>query len=167
MNCEICGMKIKGQPYKTKIDNSVMITCKECSSYGKVQNAPQNNNQKRGKGKTRGRSNQNNRQQPRTYTKRPRDEYELIDNYEKVIRQAREKKHLTQKQLGEKLYERESVIAHIESGKMVPDTKTARKLEKSLNIKIIEKLESDEREFQDQRRFREATIGDIAKIKRS
>ena len=49
---------------------------------------------------------------------------------------------------------------------MVPDEKIAKKLEKILNISIIEKTDSDEREFQDVRRFKEATIGDIARIKR-
>lgn len=49
---------------------------------------------------------------------------------------------------------------------MVPDTKLAKKIEKLLRIKIIEKTETDEREFQDARRYREATIGDIARIKR-
>ena len=49
---------------------------------------------------------------------------------------------------------------------MIPDIKLARKIEKLLNVTIIEKLDSDEREFQDSRQFREATIGDIAIIKR-
>lgn len=161
MNCEICGMEIKEQPYKTKIDNSVMITCKECSSYGKVQSTPQK--QQTGR---KSQKKQNNRKSQRSTYRPPRDEYELVDDYEKLIKVAREKKGLTHKKLGEKLYERESVIAHIESGKMVPDTKLARKLEKALNIKLIEKLDTDERQFQDQRNFRAATLGDIAKIKR-
>ena len=130
MNCEICGTEIKGQPYKTKIDNSLMVTCKEGSRKSKE------------------------------------EEYELVDDYEKTIKQAREKKNLTHKQLGEKIYERESVIANIETGKMVPDNKIAHKLEKALHIKIIEKIESNEREFQESRRFKEATLGDIARIKR-
>ncbi len=164
MNCEICGTEIKGEPYKTKIDNSLMITCKECSSYGKVQYAPKRSNNRRKNNK----KNNNNNKSPqnRTYTKKPKDEYELVDDYEKIIRQSREQKQLTQKKLGEKIYERESVIAHIESGKMVPDDRLARKLEKVLNIKIIEKIESNEREFKDIRRYKEATIGDIARIKR-
>ena len=49
---------------------------------------------------------------------------------------------------------------------MVPDTKIARKIEKALNIKIIEKNEDSVEEFQNNRGFREATIGDIARIKR-
>lgn len=168
MNCEICGVEIKGEPYKTKIDNSVMTTCKECSRYGKVQYKPQ---PKPKKTKPKNNNYQNNNRQnnfkPKNKYNRPRDdEYELVDDYNKIIRQKRESKGLTQKQLGEKIYERESVIAHIETGKMVPDTKIARKIEKTLNIKIIEKNESSLQEFQDSRRFREATIGDIARIKR-
>ena len=162
MNCEICGTEIKGQPYKTKSDNSLMITCKECSSYGKVQQAPQNprnRNNKKG-------SNNRRSQQKRSYSRPSKPEYELVDDYAKIVRQAREKKHLTQKQLGEKLYERESVIAHIESSKMVPETKLAKKLEKILNIKIIEKVEDAEQQMKDAFKFREATIGDIAKITR-
>lgn len=166
MNCEICGSEIKGQPLKTKIDNSVMITCKECSRYGKVQNTPQQDNRKP-KNNNKKRNNNYKSNQNRAYTRRPQEEeYELVEDYKKLIRQAREKQGLTQRELGQKIYERESVIAHIENGKMVPDTKLAKKIEKLLRIKIIEKTETNEREFQDARRYREATIGDIARIKR-
>ena len=163
MNCEICGTEIKGQPYKTKIDNSLMVTCKECSRYGKVQQKPQRQgNNKRNKNNQNRRTNSN-----RPYTRKSKEEeYELVDDYEKTIKQAREKQNLTHKQLGEKIYERESVIANIETGKMDPDNKIAHKLEKALHIKIIEKIESNEREFQESRRFKEATLGDIARIKR-
>ena len=140
-----------------------MVTCKECSRYGKVQQKPQRQgNNKRNKNNQNRRTNSN-----RPYTRKSKEEeYELVDDYEKTIKQAREKKNLTHKQLGEKIYERESVIANIETGKMVPDNKIAHKLEKALHIKIIEKIESNEREFQESRRFKEATLGDIARIKR-
>ncbi len=165
MNCEICGTEIKGQPFKTKIDNSVMITCKECSKFGKVQNAPQRRN--KGKGK-KGNNRQNtNKQNNKTYQRPSTPEYEVIDDYGKVIKQAREKQKLTREKLAIKIYEKESVLAHIEKGKMIPDSKIARKLEKALNIKLIEKVENDVEEHVNAKRFREATIGDIAKIKRS
>lgn len=165
MNCEICGIEIKGEPYKTKIDNSVMTTCKECSRYGKVQSKPQPPKKRAPKQNNNNYNNRPKRSQP--YSRKTKEEeYELVEDYAKIIREKREIKGLTQKQLGEKLYERESVIHKIENGKMVPDEKIARKLEKTLNIQIIEKTESDEREFKDVKRFKEATIGDIARIKR-
>lgn len=165
MNCEICGTEIKGEPYKTKIDNSLMSTCKECSRYGKVQQKPQPKPRKTNK-KTNNYHQNRPQQNKKTYRRPREEEYELVDNYTSLIRQKREQLGLTQKKFGEKIYERESVIANIENGKMIPDTKIANKIEKILNIKIIEKIESNEREFQDMRKFREATIGDIARIKR-
>lgn len=168
MNCEICGTEIKGEPYKTKIDNSVMVTCKECSRYGKVQKRPQPAKPKNNKNAKNNRNNynNNNRPQKRSYTRKAEPEYEVVEDYNMIIRKAREQQHLTQKQLGEKIYERESVIAHIESGKMIPELKMARKLEGVLKIKIIEKRESDEEEFKSVARYGEVTLGDIARIKR-
>ncbi|MCD7781306.1 MAG: multiprotein bridging factor aMBF1 [Methanosphaera sp.] len=169
MNCEICGSEIKGEPFETKIDNSVMITCKECSNYGVVQKKPQarksKNKSGNNKNQRRSQNNSNNNNKNRRPRRNREDEYELCDDYTTLIRQAREKRNLTQKKLGELIYERESVIAHIESGKMIPDTNIAQKIERILKIKIIEKTEVDEREFQDVRRFKEATLGDIANIK--
>ncbi len=167
MNCEICGSEIKGQPLKVKIDNSLMMTCKECSKYGKVQKKPQTKKIKTIKRTKKTKKNQGSqkRQNNKRRNRRDQEEYELCDNYTTLIRQARENKKLTQKKLGEKIYEKESVIAHIESGKMVPDNKLAHKLENILNIKIMEKVESDEREHIDVARYKEATLGDIANIK--
>ena len=166
MNCEICGIEIKGEPYKTKIDNSVMVTCKECSRYGKVQSKPQPPKKRNPKGNKNDYNNRPTTRNPPYTRKTKEEEYELVEDYAKIIRQKREIRGLTQKDVGEKIYERESVIHKIENGKMVPDEKIARKLEKLLNIEIIEKTETDEREFQDAKRFKEATIGDIARIKR-
>ncbi len=162
MNCEICGTEIKGQPFKTKIDNSVMITCKECSKYGKVQKQPRpSNNKKMGNKPT------NTRKNNKYYSRKSQEpEYELVEDYNKLIRQTREKQGITQKKLGEKIYERESVIAHIEAGKMVPDTKLARKLEKILKIKLIEQVSTDEDNYENSGTFRGTTIGDIVRIKK-
>ena len=65
--------------------------------------------------------------------------HEVIEDYHKVIRDAREKKGWSREDLGEHIYEKVSVINRLESGKMVPDLKLARKLEKSLKITLLEK----------------------------
>lgn len=165
MNCEICGSEIKGEPYKTKIDNSVMATCKECSRYGKVQSKPQPPKSKSPKRKIVNNTQRQN--QNKVYSRRTKEEeFEIVEDYNKIIRQKREIKGLTQKEFAAQLYEKESVLNKIENGKMVPDIKLAHKIEKLLNVTIVEKLDSDEKEYQDPRQFREATIGDIARIKR-
>ena len=40
MRCEICGKKVIGKPVRTKIENSIMLTCNDCSKFGKVQREP-------------------------------------------------------------------------------------------------------------------------------
>ncbi|MDO5850904.1 MAG: hypothetical protein Q4Q23_00260 [Methanobacteriaceae archaeon] len=99
INCEICGTEINGEPFKTKIENSTMITCKECSKYGVVQKKPQskkplrNNNNFRNNSKTKQNNNNN--------YKRKSDvpEYEIIEDYGTVIKQAREKQKITREKL--------------------------------------------------------------------
>ena len=76
MNCEICGIEIKGEPYKTKIDNSVMVTCKECSRYGKVQSKPQPTNKRAPKGKnnTNNYNNYNNKPKNKVYSRKNKED---------------------------------------------------------------------------------------------
>jgi putative transcription factor len=69
--------------------------------------------------------------------------------------------------LAEKVYEKVSVIGRVESGKMVPDIKLARKLEKILNVSLLEKVEDENLEDKGSQRIRGATIGDIAFIKKN
>jgi putative transcription factor len=83
-----------------------------------------------------------------------------------VIREAREKKGWSREDLGEKIYEKVSVIHRLESGKMVPDLKLARKLEKTLKVTLLEKTEEAQLDDLKGSNMRKATIGDIARIKK-
>lgn len=58
------------------------------------------------------------------------------------------------------------VINRLESGKMVPDIKLARKMEKILKITLIEKIEDAGGEDFKSASMKGATIGDIARIKK-
>ncbi len=152
MRCEICGKKIAGKPVKTKIESSVMLTCEECSKFGKVQREPP-------KART-----------PRPVRRTPRfrePSEEVLEDYNTIIREGREKKGWTREELGEKIYEKASVVSRVESGKMIPDIKLARKLERTLNITLIEKTENGKQEDLSSAARRGATIGDIARIKRN
>lgn len=152
MRCEICGKKIIGRPVRVKIEGSVMQTCKDCSKFGKVQKEPPRTIK------------------PRTAPHRPRvrePSYEVSEDFNTVIRLAREKKGWSREDLAQKIYEKASVINRIESGKMIPDIKLARKLEKILNVTLLEKIEEEQPDDTGQRRIGGATIGDIAHIKRN
>jgi putative transcription factor len=157
MRCEICGKKIIGQPIKTNIESSLMNTCKECSKFGKVQREPprpQNQFRRTSPG-------------PRRKFKSTKPSYEVIEDYSKVVRESREKKGWSREELAEKIYEKVSVINRIESGRMVPDMKLSRKLEKTLGIVILEKTDETVTEEISSSNVRGATIGDIARIKKN
>jgi putative transcription factor len=157
MRCEICGKKIVEEPIKTKVDGSIMLTCKECSKFGKVQReAPKPKRPGAPRGGTLRRI-----QRP----KEPAEE--VVENVKDIVRQARERKGWSREELGEKIYEKASVVSRIESGKMVPDLKLARKIEKLMNIILVEKNEDVSADGLGHSKVRGATIGDIAQIKKN
>ena len=152
MRCEICGKKIAGRPVRVKIEGSIMQTCQDCSKFGKVQKEPQRAVKRR------------------TAPRRPRirePSYEVSEDFNTLVRVAREKKGWSREDLAKKVYEKASVVSRIESGKMVPDIKLARKLENILSINLLDKVENEQTEETGPQRVRGATIGDIAQIKRN
>ncbi|GAB4317175.1 MAG: multiprotein bridging factor aMBF1 [Methanobacteriaceae archaeon] len=151
MRCEICGKNIIGKPMRTKIEGSVMYACNECAKLGKIQREPV---------KTR-----KQRIAPRPPRKKE-PTYEVHEEYNKIVRDAREKKGWSREDLAEKIYEKVSVINRIESGKMIPDVKLAKKLENILKISITEKIEDSESQEFKATNIRGSTIGDIARIKK-
>lgn len=64
---------------------------------------------------------------------------EIIDDYGKIIRRAREKLGLPAQVLAEKIKESRSYMEKIEREEIKPTIATAKKLEKELGIKLIEK----------------------------
>ena len=69
-------------------------------------------------------------------------EKELITNYNEVIKEARKKKGLTREDLGFKIGERTVTIAKIENGDLRPSDKTIVKLEKELEITLLEEVKT-------------------------
>jgi putative transcription factor len=157
MRCEICGKKIIGRPIKTKIESSVMNTCKECSKFGKVQKEPP---------KPRGPARRTPTQGRRVY-KSQKPSYEVIEDYNRVIREGRERKGWSREDLGARINEKVSVVHRLEAGRMVPDLKLARKIERILGVLLLEKTDDTALEDMGGKDVREATIGDIARIKRN
>ena len=165
MNCEICGKPIEGRPIRTKIDGSVLEVCKECSKFGRVQKDTPLERKFVSRNK---KGNPQKRPQARQNVQRRREEPmdELVEDYNVIIRKARESKGWTREELGAKMYEKVSVINRIESGKMEPDIKLAKKFEKTLNITLIEKYDDMDLESFKSSASGPNTLGSIVKIKR-
>lgn len=161
MRCEICGKKIIDEPITTKIDGSAMKVCKDCSKFGKIQRPPSKPAQARGpQGTARG------RRIPQSRPRRRETTYELLEDYNTIIRQAREKKGWSREDLGRKINEKVSVVSRLETAHMAPDTKLARKIEKILKIELLEKIEDTTSEEFKANSLKGSTIGDIARIKK-
>ncbi|GCC10268.1 transcription factor [archaeon] len=153
MECEVCGKPIFGRPLRVVIEGSEMKTCKSCAKFGEVREiqSPQQQKQVR----------------KRSYHK-PKQEHipDVVGDYNDVIRKAREKNGLTQEELGLIINEKASVINRLESKRMSPSISLAKKLERALEIKLLEESEeSSPGEFK-RGENAELTIGDIIKVKK-
>ena len=82
------------------------------------------------------------------------------------IRKARESKKWSREDLGKKINERVSVITRIETGKMTPDTKLTKKLEKALNINLLEEINNVDLNQFISGSSGERTLGNVMRIKR-
>ena len=162
MECEICGKPVpENNPIRAKIEGSVMVVCKECSKLGTIQKAPP-----KPKFRQQPKGKKQNKTQNRNYSRKDEPSEELIEDFEIEIRKARESKNWSREDLGRKINERVSVITRIETGKMTPDTKLTKKLEKALNIKLLEKVDNVDLNQFINSSSGERTLGNIMKIKR-
>jgi len=77
---------------------------------------------------------------PRRSTGIRLDEMELIEEYAKIIRAARQKKNISQDELAQRVGESISTLKSIEAGRQKPTEKTIRGLERELEISLLEPL---------------------------
>lgn len=162
MECEICGKPVnKHNPIRAKIEGSVMVVCSDCAKLGKIQKA-----QSKPKFTQRKKNKPSTPSKTQKYSNKDEPTEELIEGFEDKIRNARETKNWSREDLGRKINEKFSVISKIEAGKMIPDNKVTQKLEKTLNIKLLEKVGNLDLEQYMSSSSDERTLGNIMKIKR-
>jgi len=153
MNCDMCG-KGTDEVYAALVEGTEMHLCNGCSKYGKVLRGIKQQPKKEKK--------------PKIIVQKPEEPeiiQSIVEDYSLIIKRAREKMKLSQKDFAKMLSEKESLIHNLETGKMEPSIKTAQKLEKSLGVKLIEEIE--ERKGADSGRKGNPggfTIGDMIKL---
>lgn len=154
MQCDMCGSE--GKLFKALIEGTELNVCSSCSRYGKA--VPQ-------------------KRDPPVMAKHPNKSFhfkkepqkeivELItEDYAGLIKDKREKLGLKQEQLAKKMAERESLVQKVESGHIEPSLALARKFERFLGLKLIEKYEeSKDSKFESSKA--DITIGDVINIRR-
>lgn len=150
--------------YKIELEGGILNVCEKCSSYGRIianiqQDEPEKKKSKQG----------NTSKDPEIKPQKETETLQLItSNYALLIKSAREKLDLKQKELAKKIAEKESVIHKLESGHREPDIMLARKLEKFLRINLIEEVELDSSKVNAEKKqgpTESLTLGDMIKIK--
>jgi len=89
----------------------------------------------------------------------------IIPDYDKIVRQSREKLKLSQKEFAERLQEKESIIHKLENKEFKPSIALAQKLEKILRIKLVETVEVEKEKHSPKIEGKGLTIGDLIKLK--
>ncbi len=145
MQCELCGSN--KNLVKALIEDSTLNVCIDCARFGKII------------------STQKQEKVIPKYKENKQEEIELIINdYAKLIKNAREKLNLKQEELAKKISEKISVIHSVESGHLEPEINLAKKLEKFLNLRLINKIKTAPMNKKETKTG-SLTIGDIIKIK--
>ncbi len=133
MNCEICGSKIYGPSKRIILESSKLLVCMKCSNLGEpdiTEKYPS---------RTRRRTLGTPVKKRTSGGRLPREveELEVAEDFPKMIKEAREKKKMSQQDLARTVKERLSIIQKIELGKMIPDLRISRALEHTLRIKLL------------------------------
>lgn len=143
MQCEMCGSE--GGLQKVKIEGAILSVCSKCSKLGTKIKTKQ-------------------RKSKKSFERKPINEPNIHPNFSEKIRNAREEKDLTRKQLSQKLNIKKSELAHLEKGKHLPKIKLAKKLEKTLDIEILGY--TPDKESYSSKKTKPLTLGDVATIKK-
>lgn len=129
--CEVCGRIIIGTPFGVVVEGASLLVCGECSNLSSVK--PTTTLNKPRKPSSWGSSSPASKEGLHELGV----ELELVNDFPKQIKRAREKLQLTHEDLGRKIGEKVSVLQKMEIGKMVPDQILAKKLENILRIKLL------------------------------
>lgn len=152
LSCEICGRNsVSAQVY---IEGAKLMACSNCMRGGKIIQRFENETAVKVFASE------------VTPTPTFDSGEEIVDDYASLIRHALERLKLPLAVIAEKIKERESYLRSIESGHLMPSIAVAKKLEKELGIKLIEKEVSTVAATQTPKKFGALTLGDMVEIEK-
>jgi putative transcription factor len=165
MNCEICGEPIRGRPITAIVDRAKLMVCEKCGKHAsgrweveKVTPLQSSTALSLPPPNVKLAFEQPKRKE------RVGEEFEVIEDFGPLIRRTREKLSLSYEELGRRINEKVSVIQRLESQKLIPDIKLAKKLEYSLKIKLLREA-AIPAVSNEEPNASETTLGDIVTIK--
>uniref|UniRef100_A0A7C4FED4 TIGR00270 family protein n=1 Tax=Thermofilum pendens TaxID=2269 RepID=A0A7C4FED4_THEPE len=161
VKCELCGAEIRGSVYKIVLEGAELFVCSRCAK-GRAVVAVLNLSQS-GRGQSSRRT---------VAARKPRvsklDEYVVVEGYGEMVRRARESMGLTREALAAMVGEKESTIRRIEAEQLEPTLELARKLEKVLRVKLLERVDEEPAGFEgfgENHYGYSLTLGDVAEFR--
>lgn len=151
INCDLCGKTIESLA-KAIIEGVQLDVCSDCAKFGKVISQPRRPSAKEQVARIK-----------KQYEKKEERIELLVDDYANLIKRKRESMGMSQKDFAAKISEKESIVHKIETGSFEPDLALARKLEKSLGIKLTEAYE-EKHEDSKKTKSEGFTLGDFIKL---
>jgi len=154
--CELCG-KETTETYRAVIEGTEMNLCSECARFGRVIGRASVKSEKKDSVKQ--------------GTPKKVNKVEIVEVVNpkagRLIREKRERMGMNQEDFSKKLSIKESMLHKIETEEFLPSVELAKKIERILNIRIVEQVEErPEHVIGGQRESSELTIGDVIKISR-
>lgn len=150
-SCDMCGKQ--ENLVKAMVEGVEMNVCRACAGFGKIMQQPRVFSQGFG------------------YQKQRPAGPEIIevvaDDYAFKIKQSREKRKMNQEEFARFLGEKESLLTSIEAGRQKPTIELAKKLEKQLNIQLIEVIKDEEQKSEKSLKNGPLTIGDMLQMKKN
>lgn len=140
--CDICGRE--AYLLTALVEGTELDVCEECSIHGKVLKRPK----------------------PIFKEDKKIKEERVVDfvsGYGNLVKRARERLGLNQKEFAKRLNEKETIIQKIETEKIKPTIELAKKLERSVGIKIIEELKNNTIKKEKRKEISQFTFGDFIK----
>jgi putative transcription factor len=163
--CPICGSIIWGKGQRVLLEGAKITVCHNCAQHGvKIKKSPRNIQvSKSSPYQTK------KPRKPKTFKTDFGSDLELISDFASKIRNKRNSLGLNQDQFAQKLNEKPSLMRRIETGKVEPTIKLAKKIEEIYDIKLLKKTNEVEASVQDTKYMKKTTgtsLGDIAFIKK-
>ncbi|RLM72684.1 multiprotein bridging factor aMBF1 [Halorubrum sp. Atlit-26R] len=174
--CEMCGAE-EASLTTTKVEGAELELCSSCTDFG-TEVRDESTSSGGGKYSTSsstgksssssGSSGSSSGSGSSGGSTRPRDMFDDMDeiatDYDERIREARESRGLSQEELADQLNEKASLIRKLERGDTLPTDDVQRKLERALDISLVEGQSSDDADWETNDAGT-MTLGDVVKRK--
>ena len=157
MICELCG-KTVNEGFKVRLEGGLVSACTQCANLGEIVQSV--------KPLPKAKPQAVLAPAPQEPLAAASDtEFDVVEGFGTKVKTEREKRNMSQEDLGRAVNEPHSVIHRVELGKLEPTEELARKLEHALRIRLLAKHEEldDVKQKSDKA---EITLGDMVVVRK-